>query len=138
MRLFRSVFVGLTKNLYIQFIRYGFVAAISLAVDFSGLVLLKEYTGIHYLLSATISFVAGLLTNYFLSSLWVFESSKLSSKKREFILFALIGVIGLILTDILLWLFTDVFGLFYVLSKAIATILVYFWNFGARKRMLFN
>lgn len=138
MRLFRSVFVGLTKNLYIQFIRYGFVAAISLAVDFSGLVLLKECTGIHYLLSATISFIAGLLTNYFLSSLWVFESSKLSSKKREFILFALIGVIGLILTDILLWLFTDVFGLFYVLSKAIATILVYFWNFGARKRMLFN
>ena len=138
MRLFHSIFVGSTKNLYIQFIRYGFVAAVSLAVDFGGLVILKEYAGMHYLLAATVSFIAGLLTNYFLSSLWVFESSKLSSKKREFIIFTLIGIVGLILTDLLLWLFTDVFGLFYVLSKAIATILVYFWNFGARKKMLFN
>ena len=138
MRLFKVLFVDTTKNVYVQFLRYGFVAGVSLMVDFGGLIILKEYAHIHYLIAATISFVAGLLTNYFLSSLWVFESSKMSSKKREFLIFAAIGLVGLALTDFLLWFFTDFFGLYYMLSKVIATILVYFWNFGARKKILFN
>lgn len=133
-----SVLLKRTQNTYLQFFRYGFVASVSLAVDFGGMVLLTEYCHLHYLIAACISFIGGLLTNYWLSRLWVFHSSRLEDRKKEFIIFAMIGIIGLGLTELLLWLLTDVAGLYYVLSKAIATILVYFWNFGARKKILFN
>lgn len=138
MEIFNRLFTMPTKNSYVQFFRYGFVAAASLVVDFGGMVFLKEVVGMHYIVAATFSFVAGLLTNYYLSRLWVFHSSKLEDKRKEFMIFSAIGIIGLLLTDGLLWLFTDVFGVYYMLSKAIATILVYFWNFGARKKILFN
>lgn len=138
MRFLKVIFVDSTKSVYIQFLRYGFAASVSLAIDFGLLIILKEYAYAHYLLAATISFIAGLLTNYFLSNLWVFNSSKLSSKRREFLIFTIIGLIGLGLTDLLLWILTSIIGLYYVLSKSIATVIVYFWNFGARKKILFN
>ncbi len=138
MELVKKVFVKKTKNSYVQFFRYGFVAFVSLAVDFGGMVLLTEVFGINYLLSATLSFIAGLLTNYYLSRIWVFHSSKLENVKWEFAIFAMIGVVGLILTDLILWILTDGFGVYYMISKAVATVLVYFWNFGARKKILFN
>lgn len=136
--LLRRVFVHKTQNTYVQFFRYGFVSVAALAVDFGGLVFLKEYAHLNYLLAATISFVAGLIVNYLLSAFWVFHSSKLLNKKHEFLLFTGIGLIGLGLTDLILWILTSGLGIYYVLSKAIATVIVYFWNFGARKKYVFH
>ena len=53
----------------------------------------------HYAILANgCSFVAGLLANYFLSTFWVFRSSKVQSRLVEFLAFAAIGVVGLLLT----------------------------------------
>ncbi len=134
----KGVLVHRTQNSYVQFFRYGMVSVIALIVDFGGLVLLKEYALINYLMAASISFIAGLLVNYFLSIYWVFHSSKLETRKDEFILFVVIGFIGLGMTDIILWVLTSRLGVFYIWSKAIATVIVYFWNFGARKKFLFH
>lgn len=136
--LFRRVFVHKTQNSYVQFFRYGFVSTAALVVDFGGLVALTQYGHLNYLIAASISFIAGLLVNYALSTFWVFHSSKLTNRWHEFAIFSLIGLVGLGLTDLILWVLTSKLGLFYVLSKAIATMVVYFWNFGVRKKMIFN
>lgn len=138
MEFIKGLVVHKTQNSYIQFLRYGIVSCAALAVDFGGLVLLKEYAHLYYLVAATLSFIAGLLVNYFLSAYWVFHSSKLLNKKHEFILFTSIGIIGLLLTDLILWALTDGLGMYYIFSKIIATVLVYFWNFGARKKYIFH
>ena len=44
-------------------------------------------------------------------------------------------LIGLGLTELLMWAFTDGLGLFYLLSKAIAAVIVLLWNFFAKKLM---
>ncbi|HEV2412224.1 MAG TPA: GtrA family protein [Candidatus Saccharimonadales bacterium] len=132
------VFRDKTQNKYVQFFRYGFVSTLALVVDFGGLVALKQYGHINYLVAASISFIAGLIVNYSLSRLWVFHSSKIENVRYEFLLFSLIGLVGLGLTDLILWVLTSGLGLYYVLSKAVATVIVYFWNFGVRKRYVFN
>ena len=135
---FKKIFLNKTRNNYIQFLRYGFVAVASYAVNLGGLVALKQYGHVNYLLAATISFIAGLLVNYALSKLWVFHGSKLHNQTHEFLFFSLIGLVGLGLNDLILWILTSGLGLFYVLSNVIATFIVYFWNFGVRKKYLFN
>ena len=110
----------------------------ALAVDFGGLVILHEYGHINYLIAASLSFLAGLVINYLLSALWVFHSSKLLNKRHEFLLFSVIGLVGLGLTDLILWVLTSHFGFYYIFSKAVATVIVYFWNFGARKKYIFH
>lgn len=68
----------------------------------------------------------------------VFNQDKIENKVLEFNLFLLIRAIGLVFTEILLWLFTDIFGSYYLLSKIISAIIVMFWNFIARRIMFYG
>ncbi len=127
-----------TNNTFIQLFRYTFVGGFAFIIDFSLLFVLTEYAGIHYLVSAAIALTAGLIINYFLSILWVFDKRKLVNKSVEFTLFAAIGIIGLGLNELFIWVFTEFAGLYYLLSKIVSTAIVYLWNFFARKFTLFN
>ena len=128
---FKKILFGKTTNLFIQFFRYTLVGGLAFVVDLVLLFVLTEYAHWHYLVSAT-------LVNYILSTQWIFRSSKIKNKKIEFILFGLIGVIGLGLNNVLLYFFTDLIGLYYMLSKLITAVLVYAWNFLGRRYFLFN
>ena len=136
--LFHKLFYGSTDKLLIQFVRYFFVGGLAFVVDFGLLYILTEYAGLHYLLSATLSFIAGLLVNYIISCLWVFNGSKFKNRLVEFLFFATIGVVGLALNDALIWLFTDCIGTHYMFSKIVAAAMVYLWNFFARKYLVFR
>ena len=129
---------GKTDNVFIQFFRYCIVGGLAFLVDYGLLYLLADKFGLHYLLSVSIAFIAGLVVNYLISTFWVFSESKYQDKRQEFAIFAFIGVIGLGLTEGLMWLFTDLVGLHYLLSKLITAALVLLWNFFARKAVLFT
>jgi putative flippase GtrA len=58
----------------------------------------------------------------------VFSARKLHNKRLEFAAFGVIGIIGLGLLAILMWLLTDIAGVHYLLSKVIVTGVVFFWN----------
>ena len=136
--LFHKLFYGSTDKLLVQFVRYFFVGGFAFVVDFGLLYILTEYARLHYLLSATLSFIAGLLVNYIISYLWVFNGSKFKNRLVEFLFFAAIGVVGLALNDALIWLFTDCIGTHYMFSKIVAAAMVYLWNFFARKDLVFR
>jgi len=125
------------KENLLEFFKYGIVGFLAFLVDFGFLVILKELLHIYYLIAAAISFTAGLTLNYLLSITWVFKNRKLKNKTAEFIIFALVGVVGLGLNEIFLWFFTDITHLYYLYSKLLATGLVFLWNFIARKSLLF-
>jgi putative flippase GtrA len=42
---------------------------------------------------------------------------------------------GLIILNVLVWLLTGKLGLNYILSKTIATVFVFLWNFYARNKL---
>ena len=121
-----------------QFLRYLVVGGVAFVVDFGVLVLLTEVLSLHYLTSAAIAFCCGLVTNYILSITWVFSTRSLASKRTEFTIFSIIGVVGLGGNELLMYLGTDVLGLDYRLSKLITVAIVLFWNFGMRKLILFS
>jgi putative flippase GtrA len=133
-----SVFRGKTDNTFLQLIRYTFVGGFAFLIDFGTLFMLTEYLDFHYLLSAGIAFTLGLVTNYLISIRWVFATRNFSNKKLEFIMFMVIGLVGLGLNELFIWIFTDLFAIYYLLSKILTTMLVYLWNFFARKMILFS
>jgi putative flippase GtrA len=113
------------------------VSALAFSADFGLLVLLTETAGLHYLASAALSFCVGASVSYALSVLWVFRSRRFSSPLLEYVLFVGVGVVGLGLNEVLLWLLTEPLGLYYMASKVVAAAVIFFWNFGARKLILF-
>ena len=127
-----------TNDTSAQLFRYTLVGGLAFIFDFGALFILTEYLNIHYLVSAAIAFLLGLTINYILSIIWVFEKRALSNKKIEFLVFALIGIVGLGLNEFIMWFFTDILYWHYLLSKIISTVVVYLWNFFVRKFVLFN
>ena len=127
-----------TDDFFIQLFRYVFVGGFAFLVDYGILFFLTEYVGLHYLLSATCSFLAGLIVNYLISTTWVFNQSKLKNKWIEFVVFGLIGIVGLGFNNLFLYLLTDKIGIHYMISKIIVAAIVMLWNFIARKVILFK
>lgn len=127
-----------TGNIFHQFFRYIIVGAIAFIADLTSLFILTDVFGFYYIISASIAFVIGLMINYYLSIKWVFSKRNLSNKWIEFQIFAIIGIVGLFLNALLIWIFTDYIGFFYLYSKIITAILILFWNFTVRKIILFK
>lgn len=137
-----GLFSGDTDNILIQLFRYAIVGGLAFVVDFGTLWILTEFAGLHYQVSAAMGFIFGLLVNYFISVKWVFtanaaeRAASASLRSVEFICYAIIGVIGLGLNSLILWLCTDVIGIHYLASKLISTGLVFIWNFLARRMLM--
>ena len=121
-----------------QFLRYVMSGGFAFVVDFATLYALTEFAGLHYLLSATIGFLAGLVVNYLLCIWWIFEHRSQSDQRKEFTVFALIGVAGLALNNGLLFALTDLAGINYLLSKVAAAAFILFFNFLLRRHILFT
>ena len=58
------------------------------------------------------------------------------SRRREFIIFVVLSVIGLLINDALMWAGTEFVSLDYRLVKVLATCVVMIWNFVTRKIFL--
>ncbi len=133
-----TLFVAPTNNTLLQLFRYGFVGGVAFVVDYGSLYVLTEFLSVPYLWSAAIAFILGLVTNYLLSISWVFKKNATMQRWQEFLFFAIIGVIGLGFNELIMYVGTDILHLHYMLSKLISTVIVFFWNFFARKYLLFN
>lgn len=121
-----------------EFIRYFAASLIALLVDISALSALSQWQGVPYLWAGGIAFTLGLIVIYILSVRWVFEARHIKSPMAEFLLFALIGFVGLLINEGFLALFTGWLGLHLLLSKLLSVIAVFSWNFSARRALLFR
>ncbi len=129
---------GETGSTQVQLFRYLWVGGFAFIIDYGSLFVLTEFFYVDYLLSAAISFILGLVVNYILSTMWVFSESRLNNKWAEFIGFATIGIVGLLLNEIIMYICCEIFGIYYMFSKLCSTGVVFFWNFFARKIALFT
>lgn len=122
-----------TDNGLLQFLRYQVAGACAFVSDFFTVFVTKEL-GLHYLWAGAAGFVVGVLVNYYLSTHLAFAGKQARvSHKVEFAVFLIISLIGLGLTEGLMWVFTDGLGLHYLLSKIVSAALVFLWNFFAKK-----
>lgn len=124
------------KKLIAQLMKFGVVGVIAFIIDYGLMVLLTEAFGVDYLVSATISFAVSVTFNYFASMRYVFRHKEGMSKRREFVIFVVLSVIGLGINDLIMWLGTGLWGISYLITKLVATFLVMVWNFVTRKKFL--
>lgn len=124
------------KKLIAQFMKFGVVGVIAFVIDYGLLILLTEAFGIDYLVSATISFTVSVVFNYVASMRYVFAHKQGLSRRREFVIFVVLSVIGLLINNVCLWAGTDLLGIDYRITKIAVTAIVMVWNFVTRKIFL--
>ena len=137
-KLFNKILFEPTDGIIIQLFRYCIVGGIAFVVD-NGSYWLLVSGGLHYTLSAIAGFVVGLIVNYLLSKFFVFKKESASTNAFfEFIIYGLIGVLGLLITEVLLWFFIEKLFMDKIVSKLVASVIVLIWNFVARKVILYR
>lgn len=124
------------RELLAQFMKFGVVGVIAFVIDYGLLALLTEVFGVNYLVSATISFTVSVIFNYLASMRFVFTHRDDLSRQREFIIFVVLSVAGLLINNGCMWAGVELFGWHYLVVKLFATAIVMLWNFATRKRFL--
>ena len=138
------------SKLFWEIVRFGLVGGICFLIDTCVFLLMNRmvfnqpitnpdvfYTGV----STALGFLIGLLVNYLLSRFFVFtqkEQKENGKGVKSFILFVVISVIGLVLTEFFVWLFCPVIGWPDFIAKIIAAGLVMIWNYVGRKILIFK
>lgn len=124
------------KNLIAQIMKFGVVGVIAFVIDYGAMVFLTEVFGLNPVVSATISFIVSVIFNYIASMRYVFSHKEDMSRSREFVIFIVLSVIGLIINDVLMWAGTELVSIDYRIVKIFATAVVMVWNFITRKIFL--
>jgi putative flippase GtrA len=126
------------RKLLIEAAKYAAASAIAFIVDYGLLLLLTRYAGWYYLLAATVSFLAGATVAYVLSVRFVFSAHRLHSRSLEFTTFVLLGLVGVAITLLVLFVTMGRLGVDVVYAKPIATGFTFMANFALRRQLLFR
>ena len=120
-----------------RFVKFGLVGCTGIAIDFSLTWLCKEKLHLNKFISSSVGFSFAVINNYILNRYYTFHSTN-TQISTQFMQFLTISLVGLALSNLLLYLFEKNTGLNFYVSKAIVIALVFFWNYGANTLFTFN
>ena len=115
-----------------RFFKFCAVGVSGVGVNMGLLWFLTEYAGFPYMLSATISIETSIITNFLLNNYFTFRGRNEPGTGpffQRWLKFNLVSLVGLGVNLGLLSLFTEIFGIYYLVSNIIAIIIVTMWNY---------
>lgn len=132
-----------------RFFKFLIVGTIGFVVDFGTLTLLIEVFKFPTLVANTCSFSTAVISNFTFNRFWTYPDSRNKKLTAQLGQFALVNIIGLIINNTLLALLESPFDLLlsslsllggrgYIPAKAIATVVVLFWNFFVNRYWTYN
>ncbi|MBQ3308232.1 MAG: GtrA family protein [Aeriscardovia sp.] len=134
------------KHLIEQFAKFAVVGAVAFFVNWAimNAMLLMHCSAV---LASTVGFVISLVYNYVASMQHVFAHREDMPRWMEMLIFVVSSVIGLLINDLIIWIFTSVmisgvpsgsgkYKLFSNIGMLVATVIVAVWNFLVRKILL--
>lgn len=146
------------KKLFAQIMKFGVVGVICFGVDYViGLSVMKiivrlcgdPFFRLASMAGSALGFTVSVIINYILSFKFVFERKEDLDRRKEFVVFIILSVIGLGLNQLVIWVCVGpVYGnvaflqdilnydLAYTGAKVIATAIVMVYNFVTRKMFL--
>lgn len=129
-----------------QIMRFGAVGGLAFLIDYGIFVFLANGLHIHYLIANFFGFTVSLIFNYIMSMKFVFERKEDTDKRKEFMTFLVLSVIGLGINELIILACIDGIylnssrlqgmmdiGLAKQAGKIIATGVVMVYNFISRK-----
>jgi len=120
------------KGELLRFIKFCGVGLSGVLVNMGLLWLLTEFAGLFYLLSAAVSIETSIISNFVLNNYFTFRDRRPSGAKSFFnylVKFNLVSLAGLGLNMGVLWLLTEVFGVYYLLSNLCGIAMATLWNY---------
>ena len=135
--LFKSSEVDfMNKKLFVQIFKFVIVGGIATLIDWSIYYVLFNIFKVNPLIANIGSFTISVIYNFIASVKWVFEVNENKSKSRLFTEFIVFSLIGLFITELLIYVGINYLKMDAMIIKIVATIIVMVFNFITRKIFL--
>lgn len=131
-----------------EIFRFVITGGVCFLIELISLIFFRDAVGLPTLAATPIAFLISVIFNYILCVRWVFSGAdgQRASAKAGFLI---TSVMGLLLNELLMWLFGVLFGedtqiltilsftvTMYMVNKALATLIVMVWNYFTKKLIL--
>ena len=113
------------------------MGASGMLIDFAITYLLKEKIKTNKYVANSAGFIAAATSNFFLNKFWTFQD-KTDNIPVEYLSFLGIGLLGLLINNLVIYILTEKYKNNFYLAKFIAIIVVTFWNFMMNYLFTFN
>lgn len=129
-----------------EIIRFLIIGGLAFAVDFTVLSLTAEHIfhaehGWGLYLATALGFLAGVVVNCVLSTLFVFRNARADSSSltyNTFLIFVGLGSIGFLLTELGMYLGVGILAINYQMTKILVAGITLCWNYLSRKLIIFR
>ncbi len=137
----KLLFRAANSSLYslLQFrslILYGIIGSFSSGLDFSIYTVLVRLLGIHYVAANCFSVLCGISTSFVLNRNYNFKVK--DKTKQRFTIFLTVGLCGMLLSNMILWLCIEELHFKEIISKLLSIVLVVFFQFLLNKYLTFK
>jgi putative flippase GtrA len=116
------------KEVLVKILKFSVVGFSGLIIDFGLTYLFKEKYNINKYVANSIGFTVAASSNYILNKVWTFENTSLNITS-QYTSFFLIAIVGLMITNGMIYLLNQKLKWNFYFSKLIAIVLVIAWNF---------
>ena len=127
----------MSKMIDARFFKFGAVGISGMVIDFSVTWWCKEKIKLNKYFSNSAGFCCAVTTNFLLNRYWTFGYAS-HPFAAQFAAFTLVSLTGLLINNLLLYLFSKYIKTNFYLIKLVVTGLVFFWNYFINFLFTFN
>jgi dolichol-phosphate mannosyltransferase len=114
--------------------KFGFVGLSGVLVNIGFLYLFTEYMGFYYIIASVIAIELSILNNFLFNDYLTFKlrdevDSFAYNRFKRFFSFQCISFVGVIINIGILYILTETFGIYYLVSNLIGILIVFLWNY---------
>ncbi len=130
-----SIIIDLFGNKILRFIFSGGIAFIS---HISILFVLVHYFNLWYLVSTMIAFTFAVTVSYSLQKFFTFQNYSTKNMHRQFLSFLFFALCMLGLNTLLMYIFVDIIGFWYISSQIVINIFTAFFSYIIYNKVIFS
>jgi len=119
-------------------IKYIISGSISAVILLGILYVLTDIFGMWYITSDIIAFSVALIVSFVLQKFWTFRDDDLGRMRKQFAIYASLGVVNFFLNPALLYIVVEYLHIWYILAQALVTALLAILNFMLNKFIIFK
>lgn len=118
------------------FIKFFIIGGFSGFLDLILLYIFTEFMGIWYFYSGIFSFLFVSIIGYLLNKKITFKNTD-NNLTVQYIKYTFGILIGMAINNLFLFIFTNIFGVWYILSRVFSSLIALIWNYSFSKKVIF-
>jgi len=126
------------RKLIDEFVKFALVGLSGAIINIAILYWLTEYFGVYYIFSAICAFIIAVTTNFLFNKIWTFKENLTEGFSKKYAQFFSVSLAALAVNILFLYIFTELFGIYYIISQVIAICIALIINFLGNKIWTFK